>query len=51
MGGEASERQCRDVLETLKIQVGNFDLNYLCQWAKELKVSDLLKRALSEVAE
>ena len=48
MGGEVSERQWRDVLGILKIQAGNLDLDYLHEWAKELKVSDLLKRALTE---
>ena len=48
MGSEVSERQWRDVLGILKIQAGNLDLDYLHEWAKELKVSDLLKRALTE---
>jgi hypothetical protein len=48
MGGEISERQWRDVLGILKIQEGNLDLDYLRHWAKELKVADLLKRALIE---
>jgi hypothetical protein len=48
MGGEVSERQWRDVLGILKIQAGNLDLSYLRQWAKELNVSDLLERALTE---
>lgn len=50
IGGEVSERQWRDVLGILKVQVGNLDLEYLREWAKELKVSDLLKRALTESA-
>ncbi|TRZ53399.1 hypothetical protein D4S03_01835 [bacterium] len=50
MGGEVSERQWRDVLGILKIQAENLDLDYLREWAKELKVSDLLKRALTESA-
>ena len=48
MGGEVSERQWRDVLGILKIQAGNLDLVYLRHWAKELKVGDLLERAMSE---
>jgi hypothetical protein len=48
MGGEVSERQWRDVLGILKIQAGNLDLSYLRHWAKELNVSDLLERALTE---
>jgi len=50
MGGEISERQWRDVLGILKTNVGMLDLDYLREWAKELKVSDLLKRALGETS-
>ena len=49
IGGEVSERQWRDVLGILEVQGGNLDLNYLRRWAKELKVSDLLDRALIDV--
>ena len=48
MGGEVSDRQWRDILGVLKAQAGRIDLDYLRQWAKELKVGDLLKRALTE---
>ncbi len=48
LGGEVSERQWRDVLGVLKIREGELDLNYLHKWAKELKVNDLLERALKE---
>jgi adenylate kinase family enzyme len=48
MGGEASDRQWRDILGVLKTRTGELDLNYLQQWAKELKVSDLLERALTQ---
>jgi hypothetical protein len=48
MGGEVSERQWRDVLGILEVQAGNLDLDYLQRWAQELKVSDLLARALEE---
>jgi hypothetical protein len=47
-GGEVSERQWRDVLGVLKIQAGRLDLDYLREWARELKVSDLLERTLKE---
>lgn len=46
MGGEVSERQWRDVLGVLKTRAGELDLAYLRKWANELKVNDLLERAL-----
>jgi hypothetical protein len=49
-GGEVSDRQWRDILGVLKTQAGRIDLDYLHEWAKELKVADLLKRALTEAA-
>ncbi|MGQ9833138.1 MAG: hypothetical protein ACUVRJ_04985 [Candidatus Villigracilaceae bacterium] len=48
MGGEVSERQWRDVLGVLKTRANDLDLAYLRKWAGELKVSDLLERALKE---
>ncbi len=48
LGGEVSERQWRDILGVLKTRSGELDLAYLNQWAKELKVADLLERALKE---
>jgi len=50
MGGEVSERQWRDILGVLKTRAGEFDLDYLRKWAIELKVADLLNRALKESA-
>lgn len=50
LGGEVSERQWRDILGVLKTRAGELDLDYLRQWAKELKVSDLLERAFNEAA-
>jgi hypothetical protein len=50
LGGEASERQWRDILGVLKTRAGELDLAYLQKWAKGLKVSDLLERALGESA-
>jgi hypothetical protein len=46
MGGETSERQWRDVLGVLKVQAGTLDLDYLRTTAIELKIEDLLERAL-----
>jgi len=43
-----SVRQWRDVLGILKIQAGALERDYLREWAKELKVSDLLEQALKE---
>jgi hypothetical protein len=48
LGGEVSERQWRDILGVLKTRAGALDLDYLQKWAHELKVSDLLARALKE---
>ena len=50
MGGEVSDRQWRDILGVLKTRAGELDLAYLRKWANELKVSDLLERALNEAA-
>ena len=51
MGDEVSERQWRDVLGVMAVQGERLDLAYLRQWAAELKVSDLLERALDESRE
>ena len=48
MGGEVSDRQWRDILGVLKTRSGELELGYLRKWAMELKVSDLLERALKE---
>ncbi|MBI3738175.1 MAG: hypothetical protein HY258_03920 [Chloroflexi bacterium] len=48
MGGEVSDRQWRDILGVLKTRAGELDLDYLRKWAGELKVADLLDRALKE---
>jgi len=49
MGGEVSDRQWRDILGVFKTRASELDLNYLRHWAGELKVTDLLERALKEV--
>ena len=48
LGGEVSDRQWRDILGVLKTRAGELDLPYLREWAKKLKVADLLKRSLKE---
>ncbi|MCW5933502.1 MAG: hypothetical protein KIT45_04275 [Fimbriimonadia bacterium] len=48
LGGEVSDRQWRDILGVLKTLEGELDMNYLQQWADEIEVVDLLKRALKE---
>ncbi|MFN8486843.1 MAG: hypothetical protein U0350_04570 [Caldilineaceae bacterium] len=48
LGNEVSERQWRDILGVLKTQGERLDLVYLREWASQLKVSDLLERALLE---
>jgi hypothetical protein len=44
-GGEVSDRQWRDVLGVLRAQQDNLDAAYLKQWARRLRVDDLLERA------
>jgi hypothetical protein len=43
---EQSERQWSDVSGVIKVQGERLDRSYLRHWAKHLKVSDLLERAL-----
>jgi hypothetical protein len=50
LGGEVSERQWRDILGVLKTRAGGLDLGYMRKWAEDLKVSDLLERALRDMA-
>lgn len=47
-GNQVSERQWLDVLGVIKVQGNSLELEYIKRWAKELGVSDLLERALSE---
>ncbi len=46
MGGEVSDRQWNDILGVLKVQGTALDMDYLQRWAADLKVTDLLERAL-----
>ena len=48
MGDEISDRQWRDILGVMKVQSSKLDFDYLQQWAKQLKVDDLLERARRE---
>ena len=47
-GGEVSERQWRDVMGMVKVQGGALDTMYLSRMADELKVRDLLDKALAD---
>jgi hypothetical protein len=48
LGSETSERQWRDILGVLKVNVFDIDTEYLEHWAKELRIDDLLARAFDE---
>jgi hypothetical protein len=48
LGGGISDRQWNDVLGVLKIQNNSLDDNYLKYWASELKLEDLLKKAVQD---
>jgi hypothetical protein len=50
LSGEVSDCQWRDVLGMLKTRAGELDLDYLHNWANELKLSDLLDHALQAAA-
>jgi hypothetical protein len=46
--GEVSDRQWNDVLGVLKVQGKTLDRGYLDEWAKELGLTDLFRRALDD---
>ena len=48
LGGETSERQWRDILGIMKVQIDSLDLPYLRKWAGNLGVIDLLEKALKQ---
>ena len=50
LGGEASNRQWRDILGILKTRADKLDLAYLQKWAEEIQVSSLLERAIQEAS-
>ncbi len=47
-GEEISDGQWNDVQGVLKVQGDQLDMAYLNRWAKELSVSELLKKAIDE---
>ena len=49
-GGEASERQWRDIAGVLMQQRDRLDMGYIADWADRLNVRDLWCRACDEVA-
>ena len=48
LGGGVSDRQWGDVQGVLKVQAETLDLAYVRKWASELKLGDLLERAMSD---
>jgi hypothetical protein len=51
LGDESSGQQWGDVLGVLEVQAGKLDDAYLDQWAADLGVADLLRRARQEAAD
>lgn len=49
LGNEISDMQWSDILGVLRNQAENLDHEYLAHWARELRVNDLLDRALADV--
>ena len=49
-GGEASDRQWRDVIGLLRVQAGRIDLTELVATADQLALGDLARRAVAEGA-
>ena len=47
-GGGVSDRQWTDVLGVLKVQGATLDRAYLEEWARELGLTSLLRRALDD---
>lgn len=48
LGGGVSDRQWGDVLGVIKMQGASLDLDYLRKWAKHLRLTELLERALND---
>ena len=47
-GGSVSDRQWSDVLGVLKVQGATLDHSYFAEWARELGLTDLLRRAMED---
>jgi hypothetical protein len=47
-GGQVSERQWGDIVGVLKVQDKSLDREYLRHWASDLKLTDLLERAVRD---
>jgi hypothetical protein len=47
-GGGISDRQWRDVMGVMKLRAQTLDFAYLRRWAEQLRVMDLLNRALDD---
>lgn len=47
MGGEASDRQWRDIVGLLRVAGDAIDVTYARHWARDLGIEDLLERALA----
>jgi hypothetical protein len=50
MGAEVSDRQWGDILGVLKVQKQLLNREYLCHWAIEIGVANLLARAFQEAS-
>ena len=50
-GGEASQRQWRDVQGVIELRGPELDVGYLRRWAPVLGIDDLLERAIAEARE
>jgi hypothetical protein len=48
MGREISDRQWKDILGVLKTRSKTLDVAYMREWAAQLKIADLLEKALIE---
>lgn len=48
LGGYVSGQQWKDIIGIIKVQDELLDKEYLSTWAKELGISDLMEKALSE---